>query len=333
MSNNLHDIAQQLVAPGKGILAADESNSTAGDRLADCGLENTPENRRRYRNLLLNTDGIGEYLNGVILFTETLNQESDDGVKFPKLLQDKGIMPGVKVDLGKVDFNGFPGEKITEGIDGLAKRLQKYKSSGATFTKWRAVFTIGADTPTPECIHTNAVNLARYARIAQDEGYVPIVEPEVLHEGGHSIEDCKQATARVLSAVSYQLDRYRVDCKATIVKTNMVLPGKSSDQDVDDDVVAEKTVSVLRENLTEEIAGVVFLSGGQAANQATENLNAIAEKEPLPFEITFSYGRAIQKPALLEWSGDPENVPAAREELLNRLKVNTRADRGQLPDI
>jgi len=333
MSNDLHEIAQQLVAPGKGILAADESNSTAGDRLADCGLENTPENRRRYRNLLLNTDGIGDYLNGVILFTETLQQESDDGVKFPKLLQNKGVIPGVKVDLGKVDFNGFPGEKITEGIDGLAKRLKDYNSSGAKFTKWRAVFTIGADTPTPECIHTNAVNLARYARIAQDEGYVPIVEPEVLHEGEHSIEDCQEATARVLSEVCYQLDRFRVDCEATVIKTNMVLPGENSNQKISDKEVAERTVDVLKDNLREDIAGVVFLSGGQNANQATQHLNAIVKEGSLPFDITFSYGRAIQQPALLEWSGNADNVPAAREELLNRLKVNTQADLGELPTL
>jgi fructose-bisphosphate aldolase class I len=332
MSNNLHKIAQKLVAPGKGILAADESNSTAGDRLADCGLENTPENRRRYRNLLLNTEGIGQYLSGVILFTETLDQKSDDGVLFPQLLQNKDVIPGVKVDLGKVEFNGFPGEKITEGIDGLSKRLQKYKSSGAQFTKWRAVFNIGSDTPTPECIHTNAINLARYARIAQDEGYVPIIEPEVLHEGEHGIEDCEEATARVLSEVSYQLDRYRVDCEAAIIKTNMILPGKSSNQDISDEEIATQTVDVLRENLPENIAGVVFLSGGQKAKPATEHLNAIAKKEPLPFEITFSYGRAIQRPALRVWEGKEENLDLARKKLIDRLRANTQADLGQLQD-
>jgi len=333
MSNNLHKTAKKLVHQGKGILAADESNSTAGDRLADCGLENTVENRRRYRNFLLNAEGIAQYLNGVILFTETLNQKSDDGVMFPQLLNDKGVMPGVKVDLGKVDFNGFPGEKITEGIDGLSKRLQKYKSSGAKFTKWRAVFTISSDTPTPECIHTNAVNLARYARIAQDEGYVPVVEPEVLHEGEHGIEDCQEATARVLSEVSYQLDRYRVDCGSTVIKTNMILPGKSSDQDISDEEIATKTVNVLRENLPEDIAGVVFLSGGQKAKPATEHLNAIARKEEsLPFDITFSYGRAIQQPALRAWQGKEENLPQAREKLIDRLKANTQADLGQLQD-
>lgn len=333
MNKDLRQTAQDLVAPGKGILAADESNSTAGDRLSDIGMENTPENRQRYRNLFLNTDGIGEYLNGVILFTETLGQESDDGEKFPQLLLDKGVMPGVKVDLGKVDFNGFPGEKITEGIDGLAKRLREYKPSGAKFTKWRAVFSISEDTPTPECIHTNAILLARYARIAQDEGYVPIVEPEVLYDGDHSFDEAEEVTAEVLSEVSYQLDRYRVDCQATVIKSSMVLPGKDSGETATDKEVAERTAKVLKENLSHEITGVVFLSGGQEPDEATRHLNAISHEEPLPFEIAFSYGRALQGPPLDRWGGDPENVSSAREEFTKRLRLNTAADRGELSDV
>lgn len=333
MNKNLRQTAQDLVAPGKGILAADESNSTAGDRLSDIGVENTSENRRRYRNLFLNTDGIEEYLNGVILFTETLDQTTDDGKRFPQLLRDKGVMPGVKVDLGKVDFNGFPGEKITEGIDGLAKRLKKYKSSGATFTKWRAVFSISDNTPTPECIHLNAILLARYARIAQDEGYVPIVEPEVLYDGGHSFDQAGEVTAEVLSEVCYQLQRFRVDCQATVIKSSMVLPGKDSEESVSDEAVAKRTAKVLKENLSDQIAGVVFLSGGQEPDEATRHLNAISHEEPLPFEIAFSYGRALQGPPLDRWGGNPENVSSAREEFIKRLRLNTAADRGELSEV
>ncbi len=333
MNKDLRQTAQDLVAPGKGILAADESNSTAGDRLSDIGVENTPENRRRYRNLFLNTEGIEEYLNGVILFTETLEQKSDDGKKFPQLLLDKGIMPGVKVDLGKVDFNGFPGEKITEGIDGLAKRLQEYKPSGAKFTKWRAVFSISEDTPTPECIHTNAILLARYARIAQDEGYVPIVEPEVLYDGDHSFDAAEEVTANVLSEVCYQMRRYRVDCQAAVIKSSMVLPGKNSGETASDKEVAERTARVLKQNVSDQIAGVVFLSGGQEPDEATRHLNAISHEEPLPFEIAFSYGRALQGPPLEKWNGEPENVEAAREEFIKRLKMNTAADRGELSEL
>ncbi len=332
-TQELREVAKNLVAPDKGILAADESNSTAGDRLSSIGLDNTPENRRRYRNLFLNTDGIGEYLNGVILFTETLNQESDDGELFPEILNKKGVLPGVKVDLGKHPLPGFPGELVTQGLDGLADRLEKYKSSGAAFTKWRAVFSISEDTPTPEIIHLNAINLARYAAQSQAAGYVPIVEPEVLYDGDHSFDAAKEVTAHVLSEVCYQLDRFRVDPKATVIKSSMVLPGKDSGQEVSDKEVAETTAEVLTENIPEEIPGVVFLSGGQEPNEATKHLNAIAKLEPFPFEVAFSYGRAIQEPVLEEWQGKEENVPAAREKLIERLKMNVQADKGKLEDL
>lgn len=333
MNKDLRQTAQDLVAPGKGILAADESNSTAGDRLSDIGVENSPENRRRYRNLFLNTDGIEEYLNGVILFTETLEQKSDDGKEFPQLLLDKGIMPGVKVDLGKHDLPGFPGEKITQGLDGLADRLKKYKDSGAKFTKWRAVFTISQETPTPEVIHVDAINLARYAAQAQAAGYVPIVEPEVLYDGDHSFDAAEQVTAEVLSEVCYQLQRFRVDCQATVIKSSMVLPGKDSGETATDKEVAERTARVLKENVSDQIAGVVFLSGGQEPDEAARHLNAISHEEPLPFEIAFSYGRALQGPPLEEWGGEPDNVPAARDEFIHRLKMNTAADRGELSEV
>lgn len=328
--SELHEVAQKLVAPDKGILAADESNSTAGERLALVDLENTPENRRRYRDLFLSTEGIGEYLNGVILFTETLNQKSDSGQTFPKLLAEQGVVPGVKVDLGTVPMAGFPNEVVTEGLDGLKERLEEYKDSGAKFTKWRAVIRIGEGIPTPENIHTNAITLARYGRIAQDSGYVPIIEPEVLYDGDHSLAESAKVTARVLSEVCYQLDRFRVDCEATIIKSSMVLPGKNSNEEVSDKQIARETVRVLRESVSEGMAGVVFLSGGQKPDEAAYHLNAIAKLEPLPFEITFSYARALQKPPLKIWGGEEENVPAAREEFINRLKMNTHADAGEL---
>lgn len=328
---NLRDIAQKLTAPGKGILAADESNSTAGKRLSAVGLDNTAENRRRYRNLFLNTDGIGEYLSGVILFTETLEQESDDGVLFPKLLQDKGVMSGVKVDLGTVPLAGFENEVVTEGLDGLGDRLDSYKDSGAKFTKWRAVIRISEHTPTPEAIHANAITLARYAKIAQAHGYVPIIEPEVIYAGDHSFEQATEVTERVLSEVSYQMDRYRVDCEAAIIKSSMVLPGKDSGEDVSDKVVARETVRVLKESLPCDLAGVVFLSGGQGPDEATRHLNEIAKLEdPLPFELAFSYARAIQQPVLDVWVGDDDKLAEAREEFIRRLKENTVADRGEL---
>lgn len=333
MNTDLKQTAQDLVAPGKGILAADESNSTAGDRLRAIGVENTPENRRRYRNLFLNTEGIEEYLNGVILFTETLDQESDDGVRFPELLLNKNIMPGVKVDLGKHDLPGFPGEKITQGLDGLADRLEKYKDSGAKFTKWRAVFSVSEDTPTPEVVHVNAINLARYAAQAQAAGYVPIIEPEVLYSGDHSFDAAEEVTANVLSEVCYQLERFRVDFQAAVIKSSMVLPGKDSGENPTDEEVAKRTARVLRENVSDQIAGVVFLSGGQEPDEATRHLNAIAHEEPLPFEIAFSYGRALQGPPLDAWGGDPGNVSDAREEFIERLQRNTAADRGELSQV
>lgn len=328
--SKLREVAQKLVAPNKGILAADESNSTAGKRLALVDLENTPENRRRYRDLFLSTEGIGEYLNGVILFTETLNQKSDSGQLFPKLLEEKDVIPGVKVDLSTVPMAGFPDEVVTEGLDGLKERLEKYKDSGAKFTKWRAVIRIGESIPTPENIHTNAITLARYGRIAQECGYVPIIEPEVLYDGDHSFNEAAEVTARVLSTVCYQMSRFRVDCEAAIIKSSMVLPGKDSDEEVSDEQIAQETVRVLRESIPEEMAGVAFLSGGQKPDEAAYHLNEIAKLESLPFEITFSYARALQKPPLKIWDGEEENVSAAREEFINRLKMNTHANAGEL---
>lgn len=333
MDESLQKIAEQLVTPKKGILAADESNSTAGKRLQSIGVNSSAETRRQYRNLFLNTSGIEEYLSGVILFTETLGQESDDGVLFPDLLKQKGILPGVKVDLGTKPLAGFPHEEVTEGLDGLAERLAQYKPSGCVFTKWRAVIRINDDIPTPEAIHTNAITLARYARVAQDAGYVPIVEPEVLYAGEHSFQRAEEVTSQVLSEVCYQLNRYRADLEATIIKTSMVLPGKDSGEEVSDEEVARATARVLRESVSEEIAGIVFLSGGQEPDEATKHLNAIAELEPFSWEVAFSYARAIQQPVLDVWEGKDENIEAAREEFVRRLKLNTQADMGKLDQV
>jgi fructose-bisphosphate aldolase class I len=328
--NKLRDVADQLMTPGKGILAADESDSTAGARLETVDLENNEENRRRYRELFLNADNIESYLSGVILFTETLDQKSNDGVLFPKLLDQRGVIPGVKVDLGTVPLPGFEGEVVTEGLDGLGDRLDSYRDSGASFTKWRAVITIGEDIPTPEAIHANAITLARYAKIAQEHGYVPIVEPEVIYAGDHSFKRSAEVTEAVLKEVCYQMDRFRVDCQAAIIKTSMVLPGRESGEEVDDKTIATETVRVLKSAISADMAGVVFLSGGQEPDEATRHLNEIAKQEPLPFELAFSYGRAIQQPVLDIWAGDDANFPAAREELIKRLQINTQADKGEL---
>ncbi|MEX1027633.1 MAG: class I fructose-bisphosphate aldolase [Candidatus Paceibacterota bacterium] len=325
----LQRVAQQMVEDPKGILAADESTSTAGKRLRSVGLENSEENRRLYRQLFLDTEGIENYLNGVILYTETMRQRDENGELFPKLLEKKGILSGVKLDEGTVPFPGFPGEEVTEGLDGLPARVGDYVAMGATFAKWRDVIHIGNDIPTPECIHTNAIILARYARICQEGGLVPMVEPEVLLKGDHSIERAEEVTTRVLAELFYQLARYRVDLSAVILKTSMVLPGEDHGSPADAQTVADATVRVLKATVPSDVPGVVFLSGGQEPEEATANLNAIAKQEPLSWGITFSYARALQGPALEVWNGKKENVEPARAVFLERLRLNIEADKGE----
>jgi len=330
----LQDIARQMVKDPKGILAADESNSSAGKHLRSVGAKNTPEMRRQYRELFLGTDGIENYLNGVILFTESMRQKDSNGELFPDLLKRKGIIPGVKLDLGTVAFPGFDGEKVTEGLDGLPQRVGDYYAMGARFAKWRNVIYISNEDemsglPTPECIHTNAIILARYARICQDGGLVPIVEPEVLLKGNHSIERSEEVTTWILSELFYQLRRYRADVSAIILKTSMVLPGVDYDRQADSSEVADATVRTLKNTVPEDVPGVVFLSGGQEPVEATANLNAIAKREPLPWGVTFSYARAIQQPSLKVWQGKPENSTPARTVFLERLKRNVEADKGE----
>lgn len=326
----LQKIAKQMVAPGKGILAADESESTAGKRLDSVGAENTEEMRRQYRDLFLSAEGIEDYLSGVILHDETMRQAANDGTPFIELLQKKGIIPGIKVDGSTIDMPGFPGEKISAGLDGLRERLKEYYAMGARFTKWRAVITIGDGIPTEECIHTNAMLLALYARTVQEEGMVPMVEPEVLLTGTHSLEKAEEVTTKTVSHLMYELERMRVDLSGVILKTSMVVDGGDDGITSSNEEVAEATVRMLKTACPDNLGGVVFLSGGQNPDEATEHLNAIAQKEPLPWELAFSYARAIQGPALEVWQGKEENVAAAREAFMDRLKANKEADAGEL---
>ncbi len=332
----LNDIARQMVAPGKGILAADESNGSAGKRLEAVGIANTPENRRAYRDLFLRTDGIERFIAGVILYDETFHQEALDGTPFVALLQDKGILPGIKVDLGLADFNGFPGEEVTRGLDTLAERCADYAAAGARFTKWRNVIHIGDNLPTPELIHTNTITLARYARIVQDAGMVPMLEPEVLLTGTHSLARAADVTQRVLSELFYQCTRYRVDLSGIILKTSMVVPGADADETMDHATVARETLRILTETVPTEVPGVVFLSGGQSARDARMNLNAInhhaTETGGAPWPLTFSFARALQGPALEIWRGDETRVSAAREEFRRVLALNSAASTGTMQE-
>lgn len=327
--NELHKTTELLMAKGKGILAADESNTTAAKRLTSVGVEDSEENRRLYRNLFLTTPGIEDYISGVILYKETLNQKNNEGVFFTESLNAKGIVPGIKVDGGAIDMPGFTGEKITEGLDGLGERVKEYYKAGARFAKWRAVITIGDGIPTPECIHANAIILALYSKICQEEGLVPIVEPEVLLSGKHTIDRSEEVTTNVVSQVFYQAKRYKVDLSAMILKTSMVLPG-SENEKVTKERVGEATVRMLKNSVPEEVPGVVFLSGGQSPEDATYNLDAIADLEPLPWEIAFSYARALQGPSLEIWRGKEENVKAAQDKFIERLKESKKADLGKL---
>lgn len=322
-------IARQMVRPGRGILAADESNNTADQRLAAVGVESNEEMRRQYRELFLTTPEVENYLSGVILYEETLHQKSYHGRPFVEILQEKGIIPGIKVDMGTVPLPGFPDEVITEGLDGLKGRLERYYELGARFTKWRSVIRIGSDIPTPEAIRANAHVLARYARISQEAGMVPMVEPEVLINGTHSIDRSESVLGETLRITFEELIRYRVALEGVILKSSMALPGSESGFEMDPLDVAKRTVRALRQNVPAGVPGVVFLSGGQTPEEATENLNEIARLEPFPFEVAFSYARALQGPALEAWRGQGENWQRAQEVFLERLKQSIEADAGE----
>jgi fructose-bisphosphate aldolase class I len=326
---DLEVVARSLVAPGKGILAADESAPTIEKRFKGIDVPSTEENRRAYRDLLFTTPGASEFISGVILYDETIRQSSADGTPFPKVLERQGIVPGIKVDEGAKALAGFPGEKITEGLDGLRDRLAEYRTRGARFAKWRAVIDIGEGIPTRYCIEANAHALARYAALCQEAGLVPIVEPEVLMDGGHTIERCEEVTAEVLSIVYAQLAAHRVALEGTLLKPNMVVSGKLCPIQAGVTRVAEATVRTLRRSVPPAVPGVVFLSGGQTPSQATEHLNAMNVLGKQPWELSFSYGRALQDPVLKAWKGKAANVPDAKEAFLLRSKLNGAARFGR----
>jgi len=320
--------AAAIVAPGKGILAADESTGTIKRRFDSIGVASTEENRRAYRQLLLTAKGAAENIGGVILFDETLRQKTDDGTPFPKVLLDQGIAPGIKVDTGAKDLAGAPGEKVTEGLDGLRERLKEYIGLGAKFAKWRAVITIGDGIPSAYCIEANAHALARYAALCQETGLVPIVEPEVLMDGDHDIERCRAATEATLQCTYEQLALHRVALEGTILKPNMVVSGADCPTQAGVQEVAETTLSVLRRHVPAAVPGIAFLSGGQSEEEATAHLNAMNRMGPQPWQVSFSYGRALQASALAAWGGKPENVAAAQAAYVHRAKLNGLARKG-----
>ncbi|MET0765932.1 MAG: class I fructose-bisphosphate aldolase [Blastococcus sp.] len=320
--------AQALVTPGRGILAADESTPTMAKRLAAIGVESTEQRRRDFRQLLFTTAGIGEFISGVILFDETVRQRADDGTPFPELLRDQGLIPGIKVDKGTVPLAGFPDETVTEGLDGLRARVAEYSAMGLGFAKWRAVIRIGEGRPTPGAVEANAHALARYAALAQEAGLVPIVEPEVLMDGAHTMERCADVTEATLRTVYEHLARHRVVLEASVLKPNMVMPGKDCPVQADPGQIARATVAVLRRSVPAAVPGIVFLSGGQSDEEATSNLDALNRQGPQPWELSFSFGRALQAPVLRAWAGDAGNVAAAQSSLRHRAAMNGAARRG-----
>lgn len=324
----LQTIARALLARGKGILAADESDGTMDKRLTAINAATTPEGRRTYRELLFTAPGIEPYLSGVILYDATIRNATRDGMPFPDLLTSRGIIPGIKVDRGLEPLPNFPEETVTDGLDGLADRLAEYRRLGARFTKWRAAFAIGEGLPSATCIEANVASLARYAALAQEHTMVPIVEPEVLYHGDHDLADAEAATTAVLQELFATLVRYRVDLSGVILKSSMVLAGDQCKRQSTPEEVADATIRTLRASVPKEVPGIVFLSGGQTPTQATENLQAIARCGAQPWALTFSYSRALEEPVLAAWRGQAENVPAAQAALLQRLTLNAAASLG-----
>jgi fructose-bisphosphate aldolase, class I len=325
---NLESTAQALVAAGKGILAADESSGTIKKRFDSIGVESTEENRRGYRDLLFTTKGAGDHISGVILYDETIRQSAKDGRPFPEVLSSQGIIPGIKVDTGAKALAGFPGEKVTEGLDGLRERFAEYRSLGAAFAKWRAVITIGDGIPSRTCIEANAHALARYAALAQEAGIVPIVEPEVLMDGDHTIERCAEVTEVTLAALYEHLREHRVSLEGSLLKPNMVISGKGCKSQAGVQQVAEETIRILKRVVPASVPGIVFLSGGQSSEVATAHLNAMNAIGGFPWELSFSYGRALQEDALAAWGGKPGNVAAAQKAFFHRAKCNGAARSG-----
>jgi len=324
----LEETGVAIVTDGKGILAADESDSTIKKRFDSIGVESTEENRRAYRDLLFTTDGVEDYISGVILFDETIRQSSADGTPFPRLLQSKGIIPGIKVDTGAKPLALADGETVTEGLDSLRARLDEYRELGARFTKWRGVISIGKSIPSEYCLWTNAHALARFAALSQEAGLVPIVEPEVLMDGDHSIERSFEVTSRTLHAVFTELRDQRIHPEGMLLKPNMVLSGYEHPDQALHEQVAHETIRCFKRHVPAAVPGIVFLSGGQSDEDATANLNAMNAIGPHPWQLSFSYGRALQAPALKAWGGKEENVVAAQRAYYHRAKMNGAARTG-----
>lgn len=325
---DLQSVAQAMVAKGKGILAADESSPTIKKRFDSIDTASTEENRRTYREMLFTSDEAWKYVSGVILFDETVRQTTNEGIPFVKYLADRGMIPGIKVDQGAKALAGFPGEKITEGLDGLRERLGSYYELGARFAKWRAVITIGEGMPGGFCLEANAHALARYAALCQEANIVPIVEPEVLMDGPHTLGRCEEVTGRALSLVFSQLNAHRVVLEGMVLKPNMVISGTECSARAGVEEVAQATVRCLKEHVPAAVPGIAFLSGGQTAEEATGHLNAMNKLGPHPWELTFSYGRALQAPALSAWQGTEQNFAAGQQAFLRRAKLNGLARSG-----
>ena len=327
--SDLADVARAMVAPGKGILAADESSPTIKKRFDSIKVESTEENRRAYRQMLFTTRGAEEFISGVILYDETIRQSADDGTPFPRLLAQRGILPGIKVDAGAKDLAGAPGEKITEGLDGLRERLAEYRGLGARFAKWRAVIDIGDGIPSDYCLEANAHALARYAALCIEGGIVPIVEPEVLMDGGHDIARCDEVTERALRLLFLELYRQRVPLEQTILKPNMVLPGKKCPKRASVSEVAKATLACFLRSVPAAIPGIVFLSGGQSDVEATAHLNEMNRLGGGPWQLSFSYGRALQAAPLAAWAGKAANIAAGQKAYYHRARCNGLARSGK----
>lgn len=326
--NELERTAQAMVAPGKGVLAVDESTGTITKRFDKVGIESTEDNRRAYRELLFTTPGIGEFISGAIMYDETIRQRSADGRPLPDVLASEGIIPGIKVDKGAKALAGSPGEKVTEGLDGLRERLSEYVDLGARFTKWRAVIGIDEGQPTEACLEANAHALARFAALSQEAGLVPIVEPEALIDGDHTIEQCAEASARMLRHVFTQIYTQGVAPEGMVLKTSMVQPGKDCPTQASPEEIARASLACYLRHAPAALPGVALLSGGQSDERATENLNAMNNMGPLPWELTFSYARALQDAPMKIWRGDNANVGSAQKALYHRARCNSAAHAG-----
>lgn len=331
MSNTqeLQSTIDAMVQKGKGILAIDESSPTISKRFKAIDVESTEEHRRAYRSLILSTPGLGEFISGVILFEETLGQSNDSGILIPEFCNQQGIVPGIKVDKGKLVMANAPGDEITQGLDGLEQRLITYKQQGARFAKWRNVYHISENTPSSLAIKSNAEVLARYAAICQAQGIVPIVEPEVLIDGDHTLQQCAQISEVVFHALFHALHKHHIILEHIILKPNMMVPGKLSTQKVTSDDVARETLKILRRTVPAAVPSINFLSGGLTPQQASEYLSAMNQLGPQPWELSFSYGRALQEPALKAWQGKTENAEQTQAALFKRAKLNGAARYGK----